>query len=65
MNGPREKWIAEGRQTTTDVPSHGAATFTAQPGDDAIRAKRDEVLAALTDSEASSTSARRRSSPAS
>ena len=51
MNGPREKWISEGRQTTSDVPSHGAATFTAQPGDDAIRAKRDEVVSALTDSE--------------
>jgi thiosulfate/3-mercaptopyruvate sulfurtransferase len=51
MNGPREKWISEGRQTTSDVPSHGAATFTAKPGDDAIRAKRDEVVSALTDSE--------------
>ena len=47
MNGPREKWIAEGRPTTTDVPSYDKATFVAQPGDDAIRAKRDEVLAAL------------------
>jgi thiosulfate/3-mercaptopyruvate sulfurtransferase len=47
INGPREKWIAEGRPTTTDAPSHAAATFTAQPGDPAIRAKRDEVLAAL------------------
>jgi thiosulfate/3-mercaptopyruvate sulfurtransferase len=47
INGPREKWIAEDRPTTTDVPSHEPATFTAQPGDDAIRAKRDEVLAAL------------------
>jgi thiosulfate/3-mercaptopyruvate sulfurtransferase len=49
MNGPREKWISEGRPTTTDVPSHEPATFSAQPGDDAIRAKRDEVLAALED----------------
>jgi thiosulfate/3-mercaptopyruvate sulfurtransferase len=47
VNGPREKWISEGRPTTTDVPSLAPATFTAQPGDDAIRAKRDEVLAAL------------------
>jgi thiosulfate/3-mercaptopyruvate sulfurtransferase len=47
VNGPREKWIAEDRPTTTDVPSHEPATFTAKPGDDAIRAKRDEVLAAL------------------
>ena len=66
VNGPREKWISEGRPTTTDVPSHAAATFTAQPGDDAIRAKRDEVLAALTaTARCSSTSARRRSSRAS
>jgi thiosulfate/3-mercaptopyruvate sulfurtransferase len=47
MNGPREKWISEGRPTTSDAPSNEAATFTAQSGDDAIRAKRDEVLAAL------------------
>jgi thiosulfate/3-mercaptopyruvate sulfurtransferase len=47
MNGPREKWIEEGRPTTTDVPSYDSATFRAQPGDDAIRAKRDEVMAAL------------------
>src|SRR4051794_593113 len=47
VNGPREKWIAEGRPTSTDVPSYDSATFDAQPGDDAIRAKRDEVLAAL------------------
>jgi thiosulfate/3-mercaptopyruvate sulfurtransferase len=47
VNGPREKWIAEGRPTSTDVPSYDAATFTAKPGDPAIRAKRDEVLAAL------------------
>jgi thiosulfate/3-mercaptopyruvate sulfurtransferase len=47
MNGPREKWIEEGRPTTTDVPSYESATFKAQPGDDAIRAKRDEVMAAL------------------
>jgi thiosulfate/3-mercaptopyruvate sulfurtransferase len=49
VNGPREKWIAEGRPTTTDVPSFDAATFTAREGDPAIRAKRDEVLAALSD----------------
>ena len=51
VNGPREKWISEGRPTTTDVPDHAAATFTAKPGDDTIRAKRDEVLGALGDSE--------------
>src|SRR3712207_5631218 len=47
MNGPREKWISEGRPTSSDVPSYEAATFDAQPGDEAIRAKRDEVLESL------------------
>jgi thiosulfate/3-mercaptopyruvate sulfurtransferase len=47
MNGPREKWIAEDRPTSTEVPSYEPATFTAQEGDDAIRAKRDEVAEAL------------------
>jgi thiosulfate/3-mercaptopyruvate sulfurtransferase len=47
VNGPREKWIAEGRPTTTQVPSYAAATFTAKPGEAAIRAHRDEVFAAL------------------
>ena len=47
VNGPREKWIAEGRPTSTDVPRHDAETFTAQDGDVAIRALREEVLAAL------------------
>jgi thiosulfate/3-mercaptopyruvate sulfurtransferase len=47
LNGPREKWIAEGRPTSTAVPSHPAATFVAKPGDAAIRATREQVLAAL------------------
>jgi thiosulfate/3-mercaptopyruvate sulfurtransferase len=47
VNGPREKWIAEGRPTTTDLPRHDPTTFTAKPGDGSIRALRDEVLAAL------------------
>ncbi len=47
VNGPREKWISEGRPTTADVPSYSPASFTAQPGDESIRAYRDEVLAAL------------------
>jgi thiosulfate/3-mercaptopyruvate sulfurtransferase len=44
VNGPREKWIGEGRETTADVPAYEATTFTAHSGDEAIRAKRDEVL---------------------
>jgi thiosulfate/3-mercaptopyruvate sulfurtransferase len=47
MNGPREKWIEEGKETTTELPEHPAATFEAQAGDDAIRAMRDEVQDAL------------------
>jgi thiosulfate/3-mercaptopyruvate sulfurtransferase len=47
VNGPREKWLAEGRPTTTELPAHPAATFTAKPGDASIRATRDDVLAAL------------------
>jgi thiosulfate/3-mercaptopyruvate sulfurtransferase len=44
MNGPREKWIEEGRPTSTDVPSQAAAAFEARPPDESIRAMRDEML---------------------
>ena len=47
INGPRDKWIAEGRETTPDLPSHPPATFTARAGDDSIRAYRDQVKDAL------------------
>ncbi len=47
VNGPREKWIAEGRETTPDLPSHPPATFTTRAGDDSIRAYRDQVKDAL------------------
>ena len=47
VNGPREKWIAEGRPTTAELPSHPPAAFRALAGDDSIRARRDEVLGAL------------------
>jgi thiosulfate/3-mercaptopyruvate sulfurtransferase len=47
INGPREKWISEGRPTSTEVPSYEAVNFEAYEPDDAIRAKRDEVLEAL------------------
>ena len=60
MNGPREKWIDEGRETSTDVPSYEAATFTRRGPDDSIRAKRDEVAGAL----GTSTRAGRRPQPA-
>jgi thiosulfate/3-mercaptopyruvate sulfurtransferase len=47
MNGPREKWISEGRPTSTDVPAYDSQSFTAREGDESIRAYREEVLAAL------------------
>jgi thiosulfate/3-mercaptopyruvate sulfurtransferase len=47
VNGPREKWISEGRETSTEEPSHPAATFEAKPGNEEIRARREEVLEAL------------------
>src|SRR5215204_6519152 len=47
VNGPREKWISEGRPTSNDVPRYEARTFTANEGDEMIRAKRDEVREAL------------------
>jgi thiosulfate/3-mercaptopyruvate sulfurtransferase len=47
MNGPREKWISEGRPTSTEPPQLEPETFAAREGDESIRAKRDQVLAAL------------------
>jgi len=44
MNGPREKWIEEGRPTTKDEPQHEAVTFEAREPDHTIRARREEVL---------------------
>src|ERR671914_369124 len=43
MNGPREKWVAEGRETTTEVPSHPEAKFEAKAPVESIRALRDDV----------------------
>ncbi len=47
VNGPREKWIAEGRPTSADPSAHPVTTFEAKAGDPSIRAMRDEVLSAL------------------
>jgi thiosulfate/3-mercaptopyruvate sulfurtransferase len=47
MDGPREKWISEGRPTTSEVPRHAPARLSVRPGDDSIRAVRHEVIAAL------------------
>jgi thiosulfate/3-mercaptopyruvate sulfurtransferase len=47
LNGPRERWISEGRPTTDELPNHEPATFVAKGADESIRARRDEVLATL------------------
>jgi thiosulfate/3-mercaptopyruvate sulfurtransferase len=47
VNGPREKWIAEGRETTIVVPSYAPETFVAAPGDARIRAMRDEIFRSI------------------
>jgi thiosulfate/3-mercaptopyruvate sulfurtransferase len=50
LNGPREKWISDGRPATTEAPGHTPAAFLAKAGDETIRARREEVLAAIGDS---------------
>lgn len=47
LNGPRERWITDGRPTTAELPDHAPAEFVARPGDATIRATREEVLSAL------------------
>ena len=47
MNGGRKKWELEGRPWTTDRPAFPRSDYKIPPSDDAIRAYRDEVMAAL------------------
>ena len=47
INGPREKWIAEDRRTTDEIPSYPEAAFVVAREDGSIRAKREDVEAAL------------------
>jgi thiosulfate/3-mercaptopyruvate sulfurtransferase len=43
LDGGRQKWIDEGRDLTTDVPSPTAQPYTASERDESIRAYRDQV----------------------
>ena len=47
MNGGRVKWVAENRPLTTEVPSHSSKSYRASEPNEAIRAYRDQVLAAV------------------
>ena len=49
MNGGRQKWEAEGRPLTKDVPHYEPATYHSQPEDESIRAFRDDVMSGLKD----------------
>jgi len=49
MNGGRQKWKAEGRQLTKEIPHFQPAAYHAQPADEAVRAFRDDVLSGLKD----------------
>ena len=47
LDGGRQKWIDEGRELTTELPSPTARSYTATARDESIRAYRDQVLAGL------------------
>jgi thiosulfate/3-mercaptopyruvate sulfurtransferase len=49
MNGGRQKWEAEGRTLTKEMPHFEPATYHSQPMDESIRAFRDDVLSGLKD----------------
>ncbi|MBI3330547.1 MAG: sulfurtransferase [Candidatus Omnitrophica bacterium] len=46
MDGGRKKWIAEGRELSTEVPKPGRASYKAQEPDASIRAFLAEVMKA-------------------
>ena len=43
LDGGRQKWIDEGRELTTDVPSPASQSYSASERDESIRAYRDQV----------------------
>jgi len=43
LDGGRQKWIDEGREVTTDIPSPAAQPYSASERDETIRAYRDQV----------------------
>ena len=47
LDGGRQKWIDEGRELTTDVPSTQQATYRASERDESIRVYRDTVREAI------------------
>ncbi|WP_199034157.1 sulfurtransferase [Glycomyces salinus] len=47
LDGGRKKWELDARDVTTEAPKREATTYVAQPLDWDLRAKRDEVEAAI------------------
>jgi thiosulfate/3-mercaptopyruvate sulfurtransferase len=47
LDGGRQKWIDEGREFITAVPSPAAVSYSAQERNESIRVYRDQVLAGL------------------
>src|SRR5919112_6670204 len=47
LDGGRKKWELDGRELVKDVPVRERTTYTARDQDHAIRAFRDEVVAAI------------------
>lgn len=46
MDGGRKKWLAEGREVSTEVPAPGSAKYSATGPDNSMRAFLDQVMAA-------------------
>src|SRR5215216_3173289 len=47
MNGGRKKWLAEGRELSTDAPKAAGQTYKAKAPDNSLRAFLPEVLDAV------------------
>jgi len=47
LNGGRKKWVEEKRALVKDVPRYPAAKYQAKNPDEAVRARREQVYAAL------------------
>ena len=47
LNGGRKKWVEEKRPLVKDVPQYAAAKYLAKNPDEAVRARREQVYAAL------------------
>jgi thiosulfate/3-mercaptopyruvate sulfurtransferase len=51
MNGGRQKWEAEGRPLTKEVPHYKPTNFQARPVNESIRAFREDVMSGLNNPE--------------